>query len=79
MTVLSFLGGCKEVGRSAVLVDTGTEKILMDYGVKLEEKPTQHPKPVNAKLNGILLSHSHLDHNGAIPVLFNQNQKCPVY
>jgi len=75
---LSFLGGCREVGRSAVLVDTGTEKILMDYGIKINVKPTQHPNKINTKLNAILLSHSHLDHSGAIPVLFHQGQKCPV-
>ncbi len=78
MIRLSFLGGCREVGRSAVLVDTGTEKILLDYGIKINVKPTQYPNRVDTKLNAILLSHSHLDHSGAIPVLFHQGQKCPV-
>jgi putative mRNA 3-end processing factor len=74
-----FKGGAKEVGRSAVLVDTGNENILMDYGLKLEEKPIGFPKPINEKLSGILISHGHLDHLGAIPRLFNKGQNCPVY
>ncbi len=79
MTKLSFLGGVKEVGRSANLVDTGTEKILLDYGLKLETRPVQYPKPVNTKLNAMLLSHAHLDHCGAVPALFHEKQKCPIF
>jgi len=79
VTRLSFLGGVREVGRSAVLVDTGSEKILLDHGVKINVKPTEYPKKVNTKLNAILLSHAHLDHCGAIPVLYHQGQKCSFY
>jgi len=75
---LSFLGGAQEVGRSAVLVDTGTEKFLLDYGVKINVKPTDYPGEINTKLNAILLSHAHLDHCGAIPLLYNQHQNCPL-
>jgi putative mRNA 3-end processing factor len=74
---LSFLGGAQEVGRSAVLVDTGAENLLLDYGVKINVKPTEYPKEINTRLNAILLSHAHLDHCGAIPVLYRQRQDCP--
>lgn len=76
---LSFLGGTREVGRSAILVDTDTEKILMDYGLKINVKPTAYPKTVDTKLNAIFLSHTHLDHTGAVPLLFHQGQRCPVF
>jgi len=76
---LSFLGGTREVGRSAILVDTDTEKILLDYGLKINVKPTGYPKTVDAKLNAIFLSHTHLDHTGAVPLLFHQGQRCPVF
>lgn len=79
MIRLSFLGGTREVGRSATLVDTETDKILIDYGIKISVKPTQYPNKVKVKLNGILLSHAHLDHSGAIPILFHQGQRCPIY
>jgi len=76
---LSFLGACKEVGRSGILVDTGSEKFVLDYGVKIGEKPTLYPKKVNVKLDGIFLSHAHLDHVGALPVLYKHGQKCKTY
>jgi putative mRNA 3-end processing factor len=79
MVKLSFLGGAREVGRSANLIDTGSERILLDYGIKIDTKPTQYPKQIKGKLDGILLSHAHLDHTGAVPVLFHQGQKCSVY
>jgi len=76
---LSFLGGTREVGRSAILVDTDSEKILLDYGLKLNATPTDYPKNVDAKLNAIIFSHTHLDHTGAVPLLFHQGQRCPVF
>lgn len=76
---LSFLGGCQEVGRSAVLVDAGAEKFILDYGVKINVKPTEYPKEVNTKLNGIMITHTHLDHCGAVPILYRQRQNCPLF
>jgi len=78
LTSLSFLGACNEVGSSAILVDTGTEKILMDYGVKISKTPIEYPEKITERLNSVLLTHTHLDHSGGIPYLFHQGQKCPV-
>ena len=63
---LEFKGACREVGRSAVLVD---EKIMMDYGVS----PGEHVKyPLNgSRPQAVLLSHAHIDHSGAIPNLMD--------
>ncbi len=63
MTVINFLGGCREVGRSAVVVDS----LVLDYGIKPSEPP-EYP------LNGIspravIISHGHLDHVGVAPNL----------
>lgn len=63
---LSFLGACREVGRSALFVD---DKVMLDYGIKMGEH-TEYP------LNGgrpqlILLSHCHIDHSGLIPNLMD--------
>ena len=79
MIRLSFLGGAQEVGRSATLVDSGVERILLDYGIKINVKPTEYPEKVKGKLSAVLLSHAHLDHSGAIPVLFHQGRKIPIY
>ncbi len=82
---LKFLGGAGEVGRSGVVLDTGSEKILMDYGIKIvsqAEGPLQAPKiPMKVKLDldAMLLSHAHLDHSGFVPNLYNRGYRGPVY
>ncbi|MHC1576887.1 MAG: MBL fold metallo-hydrolase [Methanosarcinaceae archaeon] len=63
---LDFKGGCREVGRSAMLVN---EEILVDYGMKPGEMPLYpmdglHPKSV-------IISHGHLDHCGVVPSLMD--------
>ncbi len=79
MSSLKFLGGCNEVGRSAVLLDTGAEKMLFDYGIKLNgpevEESVSRPENVNLKIDGVLLTHCHLDHSGLVPRLYNQGYK----
>ncbi len=75
---ISFLGSAMEVGRAAIAVRTSQAQILLDYGVMLNHIPgfPMHipPKEVDA----IVMTHSHLDHSGAIPVFHIRNGK-PVY
>jgi putative mRNA 3-end processing factor len=68
------LGGFREVGRNAVLIE-GKESILFDYGVKVETN--EIPKPVE-KVDNIILGHAHLDHCGSIPILYRKF-KVPIY
>lgn len=72
MTVkLRVLGGGREVGRAAYLIE-GKEKILLDYGVNFDEKDNPqlplHVRPID--IDAIAISHAHLDHVGAAPYLF---------
>ncbi|UCH57552.1 MAG: MBL fold metallo-hydrolase [Candidatus Bathyarchaeota archaeon] len=70
MVKLRFMGGTHEVGRNAVLLDTGEANLLLDYGVKIGEKP-QFPGHIRARdLDGILVSHAHLDHSGGVPQFY---------
>jgi putative mRNA 3-end processing factor len=76
---LQCLGASKEVGRSAFLLK-GKDNILFDYGLKLNptikdvegipSSNTEYPLPIEDYLDGIILSHAHLDHSGAIPSLY---------
>lgn len=79
MARLTFLGAMNTVGCSAALVDTGTEKILLDYGTKIQEIPPKFPLPVEGKLTTTLLSHSHLDHSGALAVLHANGNHAPIF
>ena len=75
---IGFLGGTHEVGRIAISVKTEKTQVLLDYGVMLNHRPgfPMHvpPKDVNA----IILTHSHLDHSGAIPIFYIREKK-PLY
>ena len=71
------MGAAKEVGRSAVLMETGKSKALLDYGMKVGDQDTPHPSyplPVHGHLDAVVLSHAHLDHSGSIPFLFRASE-----
>jgi putative mRNA 3-end processing factor len=74
---LTFLGACKEVGRAAVLLEEDKKRVLLDYGVKMNDE-TELPLPVKGALDGIIVSHAHLDHSGAVPLLY-KNSELPCY
>lgn len=78
------LGAFQEVGRSAILVQTPDANILLDAGLKptgtgdtlpLFDLPEFDPQ----NLDAVVITHAHLDHVGALPVLFKYGYKGPVY
>ncbi len=75
MVRLRFMGGTHEVGRNAVLLESGEKNILLDYGVKLGDK-IEFPGHVRSKdVDGIVLTHAHLDHSGGIPLFYLSEPK----
>ncbi|HDI86455.1 MAG TPA: MBL fold metallo-hydrolase [Candidatus Korarchaeota archaeon] len=75
--LVSVLSGYNEVGRSAILVEAGDTRILLDYGMKLIPKSQPLFPPEVEGVDAVLLSHAHLDHSGAIPALFRSRGKWP--
>src|SRR5438105_11008841 len=60
-----FLGGASEVGRLGMILKKGPTSLLFDYGL-LPRDPPQYPIPA-PPVDGMLISHAHLDHTGMIP------------
>jgi putative mRNA 3-end processing factor len=75
---VGFLGGAREVGRIGISVKSEKTQVLLDYGVMFDHEPgfPMHVPP--KEVNGLILTHSHLDHSGALPVFYIGN-KTPLY
>ena len=67
---VKVLGAARQVGRSAFLVTHGDSNIILDYGALTTREPgfPMHVQPKT--VDGLILSHAHLDHSGATPVFF---------
>ena len=73
---LTFLGGAREVGRSAILVD---DTLLLDCGSKTATPP-QYPQGLRSlSPEAVVVSHGHLDHTGAVPALLNGRDRPDVH
>ncbi|MFW9782921.1 MAG: MBL fold metallo-hydrolase [Candidatus Heimdallarchaeota archaeon] len=79
MTTITFLGGCREIGRSAVLIESNSGgKCLLDYGIRFSGE-RRLPFSVNLdQLKAIALSHSHIDHSGGLPMLY-KDKRPPIF
>jgi putative mRNA 3-end processing factor len=72
---IGFLGGAREVGRIGITVKSQTTQYLLDYGVMLERQPG-FPMHVSPKeVDALILTHSHLDHSGAIPIFYIEGKR----
>jgi putative mRNA 3-end processing factor len=70
---IQFLGGVEEVGRLAMVLETGDIKLLFEYGMS-PGKPPLYPLPP-PPVDLVLLTHAHLDHSGMIPWLFSRTDQ----
>jgi putative mRNA 3-end processing factor len=75
---IGFLGGAREVGRIGITVKSEKTQVLLDYGVMLDHEPgfPMHVPP--KEVDALILTHSHLDHSGAIPIFYIEGKK-PLY
>jgi metallo-beta-lactamase family protein len=84
MPSLTFLGAAGTVTGSKHLLDTGTHRVLIDCGLfqglkELRERNWQ-PLPIAAgEIDGVILTHAHLDHCGYLPRLVSQGFKGRVF
>ena len=81
---LTFLGAAGTVTGSKYLLEDGAQRYLVDCGLfqglkELRQRNwDQLPVPA-AKIDGVILTHAHLDHSGFLPSLVRNGFRGPVY
>ncbi len=81
---LTFLGAAGTVTGSRHVLESGQTRLLLDCGLfqGLKELRLRNwaPSPVPAtSIAGVLLSHAHIDHSGALPRLGREGFRGPIY
>ncbi len=82
---ITTLGGCREVGRSCMLLSTPESKIIIDCGVNVGSNdnvtPYLYVPEVNplSQIDAVVLTHAHLDHCGLAPLLYKYGYEGPIY
>ncbi|MFL6475501.1 MAG: beta-CASP ribonuclease aCPSF1 [Nitrososphaera sp.] len=84
--MLFCLGGVKQVGRSCFIVVTPETKVMLDCGINPGEMSGLDAYPRLDwfdfdldELDGVVISHAHIDHQGFLPTLFKYGYRGPVY
>ncbi len=83
------LGGLGEIGGNMMVIETDNEAILIDVGMSFPDE-TMHGvdilvpdftyiREIKNKIVGIIITHAHEDHIGAMPYLFKDGLQFPVY
>lgn len=83
-TSLSFLGAAGTVTGSKTLLTHGSHRVLIDAGLFQGFKNLRQlnwmPFPFDVKkLSAIILTHAHIDHSGALPLLVRQGYRGPIF
>lgn len=89
--VLKFLplGGCGEVTRSCYIYEYEDDIVIVDMGLQFPEDDMpgidyiipniEYLKPKKRNIRGIIITHAHYDHIGAIPHLLEPLGNPPIY
>lgn len=83
------LGGCEEVGRNCTLIEYKNDIILIDMGLEFPEENMpgvdyiipnmSYLKGKEKNIRGVIITHGHYDHIGAIPHTIPQIGNPPIY
>lgn len=79
---LTFLGAAGMVTGSCYLLEAGGLRLLVDCGLfqGKEEELNTAPFPFHpATLDGVVLTHAHIDHSGRLPLLRKRGFTGPIY
>lgn len=81
---LSFHGAAGEVTGACTLLETETEKILVDCGLFQGGEEHEQQNFIEFKfkpqaLSAVIVTHAHLDHIGRLPLLVRAGYQGPIY
>ncbi|MCM1393613.1 MAG: ribonuclease J [[Eubacterium] siraeum] len=86
---VTFLGGVGEIGKNMTVIECAGDMIIVDCGVAFAKEDTPgmdaiipdvtYIKENIKKLRGIVLTHGHEDHIGAIPYYTDVFKDVPIY
>jgi len=86
---ISFLGGLGEIGKNIMVFGHGDELLVVDCGLTFPDEEMLGVDVVipdvtylaqnRGKVSGIVLTHGHEDHTGALPFVLPHLGKVPVY
>lgn len=84
MARVTFVGACGTVTGSCTLLEFGERRLLVDCGMFQGDETTEarnrRPFPfAAAELDGVVLTHAHLDHVGLVPKLVAEGFRGPVW
>lgn len=76
------IGGCEEVGRNMTIFEYNNDIIILDMGLQFPEEDMpgidyiipniEYLRGKERNIRGVILSHGHLDHIGAAPILLQK-------
>lgn len=73
MVKISFLGSCREIGRSGILIESKNgAKCILDYGIGFNNGERLPLETDFGNLKAIALTHCHIDHSGALPFIYKK-------
>jgi metallo-beta-lactamase family protein len=84
MIELTFIGAARTVTGSKHLLRTSRATVLLDCGLfqgrRHEAIELNRRMPIDAaRLDAVVLSHAHIDHSGALPLLGRSGFRGPIY
>ncbi|GAB4158327.1 MAG: MBL fold metallo-hydrolase [Planctomycetaceae bacterium] len=81
---ISFLGAAGEVTGSQHLIETAHLRVLLDCGLFQGRRVSSRRKNEQfrcnpSQLDGVILSHAHIDHSGNLPGLYRAGFRGPIF
>ena len=78
---ITFIGALHEVTGSCTLLEVNGKNYLVDCGMEQGRDIFENvPIPVSmGEIEGVFLTHAHIDHSGMLPKLYKDGYRGPIY